>query len=69
MTYGRISPKYQIVIPKDVRKTVNLKPGQRLMIYAKDNVIFLIPEIGVSQLYGCCKGLDTKGIRDEEDRI
>ena len=69
MTYGRVSPKYQIVIPKAVRKTVNLKPGQRLMIYAKDNVIFLIPEISVSQLHGFCKGLDVKGIRDEEDRI
>ncbi len=69
MTYGTVSPKYQIVIPKDVRRSVGLKPGQRLMIYAKDNVIFLIPEVNISQLKGYCKGLDAENIRDEEDRI
>lgn len=69
MTYGTVSPKYQVVIPKEVRKTTNLKPGQRLMIYAKDNVIFLIPEVDVSQLKGYCKGLDAENIRDEEERI
>lgn len=69
MTYGTISPKYQVVIPKEVRRTTNLKPGQRLMIYAKDNVIFMIPAMSISQLNGICKGLDATGIRDEEDRI
>ncbi|MFH0799763.1 MAG: AbrB/MazE/SpoVT family DNA-binding domain-containing protein [Pseudomonadota bacterium] len=69
MTYGRVSPKYQIVIPKEVRKVVDIKPGQRLMIYAKDNVIYLIPEVGVSQLRGICKGVKTSGVREREDRI
>ncbi len=69
MTYGRVSPKYQVVIPKEVRNTVNLKPGQRLMIYAKDNVIYLIPEISVSQLKGICKGINRSNLRDEDERI
>ncbi len=69
MTYGTVSPKYQVVIPKDVRKVANLKPGQRLMIYAKDNVIFMIPEMSISQLNGICEGIDAVGIRDEDDRI
>lgn len=69
MTYGRVSPKYQVVIPKEVRTAVSLKPGQRLMIYAKDNLIILIPEIGVSQLQGICKGMDTSVARDENDRV
>lgn len=69
MTYGTISPKYQVVIPKEVRKTTNLKPGQRLMIYAKDNVIFMIPEMGISQLRGICEGIDAAGIREEDERI
>ncbi len=68
MTYSTVSPNYQVVIPKDVRRSVNLKPGQRLMIYAKDNVIFLIPEIGVSKLRGICKNVDMNDIREEEDR-
>lgn len=69
MTYGTVSPKYQVVIPKAVRRIANLKPGQRLMIYAKDNVIFMIPEMGVSELRGICKGIDAADVRDEEDRI
>lgn len=68
MTYGTISPKYQVVIPKEVRKAVAIKPGQRLMIYAKDNVIYLIPEMNISELKGICKGMDTSGIRDRTDR-
>lgn len=29
-----ISPKYQIVIPKAVRKQLNIKPGQKMMVEA-----------------------------------
>lgn len=68
MTYGTVSPKYQVVIPKDVRKLVPIKPGQKLMIYAKDNVIYLIPEIGMAKLKGIYRGMDVSGVRDEEDR-
>ncbi|MBU0486196.1 MAG: AbrB/MazE/SpoVT family DNA-binding domain-containing protein [Pseudomonadota bacterium] len=69
MTYARVSPKYQVVIPKDVRKAVGIKPGQRLMIYAKDNVIYLIPEVASAHLKGICRGMDVAGVRDEEERI
>ena len=68
MTYGLVSPKYQVVIPKEIRKTVSIKPGQKLLIYAKDNVIFLITEMGLSQLKGVLKGMDTTHLRDEDDR-
>lgn len=68
MTYGRVSPKYQIVIPKEVREAVSIKPGQRLMIYAKDNVIYLIPEVAAAGLRGICSGMDASNLRDEEDR-
>ena len=69
MTYGTVSPKYQIVIPKEVRQSAGIKPGQRLMIYNKNNVIYLIPEVPVSQLRGICPGLDSSNLRDEDDRI
>lgn len=69
MTYARVSPKYQVVIPKDVRKNAGIKVGQRLMIYAKDNVIYLIPEMSASQLKGICRGMDVSSVRDEEERI
>lgn len=69
MAYGRISPKYQVVIPKEVRKNLELRPGQRLMIFAKGNVIYLIPELSIDELKGRYQGLNTSAIRDEEDRL
>jgi len=32
-----VSTKYQIVIPKDVRKQLNIKPGQKLNVRALAN--------------------------------
>ena len=47
-----LSPKYQIVIPKDIRKTLRLKPGQRLAVTAKDGHIELNPILTPDQLVG-----------------
>ncbi|MBF0106631.1 MAG: AbrB/MazE/SpoVT family DNA-binding domain-containing protein [Deltaproteobacteria bacterium] len=68
MTYGSVSPKFQIVIPKSVRKIVPIKPGQKLLIYAKDNVIYLVPQFGLNQLKGLCKGMDVSNVREDHER-
>lgn len=69
MTYSTVSPKYQIVIPKDVRESAGIKQGQRLMVYAKGSVVYLVPEIPISELKGICKDMNLDDIREEEDRI
>ena len=69
MTYSSVSTKYQVVIPKEIRRTVGLKPGQRLMVYAKGPIIYLIPEASLSSLRGIFEGMDRTNIRDEEDRL
>jgi AbrB family looped-hinge helix DNA binding protein len=69
MTYAQVSPKYQIVIPKEIRKSAGIKAGQRLMIYAKDQVIYLIPEMALSELKGICRDMNIAGVREEEERI
>ena len=69
MTYSTVSPKYQIVIPKDVRESAGIRQGQRLMVYAKGNVIYLIPEMALSELKGICKDMNLTDIREEEDRL
>jgi AbrB family looped-hinge helix DNA binding protein len=43
MTTSLLSPKYQIVIPKEIRQKLALKPGQRLSVTAKDGHIELTP--------------------------
>lgn len=37
-----VSPKYQIVIPKAVRKQLLIKPGQKMQVEAGDNGTIII---------------------------
>ena len=43
MPHTTISPKYQVVIPKEIRQEVPLVAGQVLQVIAKNGVISLIP--------------------------
>ena len=63
-----VSPKYQIVIPKAVRESLQLRPGQRLQVVQYDGRIEFIPERDISELRGYLKGMDT-AIHREEDRV
>ncbi len=55
MTTSLLSPKYQIVIPKEIRKALDLKPGQRLSVIEKDGHIELRPILTPDQLIGFLK--------------
>jgi AbrB family looped-hinge helix DNA binding protein len=63
-----VSSKYQIVIPKEVRRQIELEKGQVLQVVVRNGVITLIPDRPLSELRGFVKGLDTEGLRDKEDR-
>lgn len=63
-----VSPKYQIVIPKDVRDALQIKPGQKVQILRYENRIVLIPVIAIQQTRGFLKGIDTT-IEREADRV
>ena len=39
----KVSPKYQIVIPSDIRKSLNIKPGEKIEIIPYENRIECIP--------------------------
>lgn len=63
-----VSPKYQIVIPKNIRKGLKLKPGQKLQVMQVDDRIEYIPLGDIKKARGFLKGMDTEILR-EEDRI
>lgn len=44
MDKTKVSDKYQVVIPKSVRNSINLKRGQILQVLEVDNGILLTPE-------------------------
>ena len=63
-----VSPKYQVVIPKSVRESLKLRPGQKMQVVEYDGRIELIPERDISELRGFLKGINTSSDR-EEDRL
>lgn len=68
MPQATISPKYQVVIPKEIRREVPLVSGQVVQILAKNGVITLVPDRPLSALRGFLKGMRTKGVREKRDR-
>jgi len=62
----KISPKYQVVIPKEVRNSLNLKPGQRVQIIQYENRIEIIPYQNISEMKGFLKGINTEINREDE---
>jgi len=63
-----VSPKYQVVIPKMIRQTLHLRPGQKMQVVEYEGRIELIPERDITELQGFLKGINTEFER-EEDRL
>ena len=63
-----ISPKFQVVIPKEVREKLGLTPGQKVQTIVFEDRIELIPVKPMKKMKGFLKGIDTKVTR-EADRI
>lgn len=63
-----ISPKYQVVIPKEIRKALGLRPGQKMRVMEYDGRLELIPDRDISELKGFLKGIDTR-VEREDDRV
>ena len=62
-----ISSKYQIVIPREVRKQFNLKPGQKVMFIPYKHTIRLVIVPPIKDALGIFKGMNTDNIREEVD--
>jgi len=69
MATTTISPKFQIVIPKEVREKLHLSPQQRLQVVEKGGIITLVPEVPLKNLKGTLKGMSKTNIREKKDRL
>jgi len=68
MTTVTVSPKFQVVIPKEVRESMGIISGQKIQMLIYCNRIELIPIKPMSKMKGFLKGIDTEVHRDK-DRI
>ncbi|TAK73966.1 MAG: AbrB/MazE/SpoVT family DNA-binding domain-containing protein [Gammaproteobacteria bacterium] len=61
-----ISPKYQVVIPKEIREALHLMPGEKLQIFRYQNRLELVPVKDIKKMRGFLKGIDTNIERDKD---
>jgi AbrB family looped-hinge helix DNA binding protein len=64
-----VSPKFQVVIPRENREQSNITVGQRLQMISFDDRIELVPVRKMKSTRGFLKGFNYSFSRDEEDRV
>lgn len=67
MTTVTVSPKYQVVIPKEVRESMGIVSGQKIQMLTYQNRIELIPIQPMKKMKGFLKGIDS-GVKRDKDR-
>ncbi len=63
-----VSPKFQVVIPQQIREQLELEPGQKIHAVLYEGRIELIPVRSMKELRGMLAGIDTSIVR-EKDRL
>jgi len=68
MATVKVSPKFQVVIPREVRESLGIRAGQRVQVVAYEDRVEFIPLKPMKQMRGFLKGIDTT-VRRDEDRV
>ncbi len=64
-----ISPKFQIVIPREIRERLHLRPGQQIALFERDGIITAIPDLPLEKFRGILKGMSRTELREKQERI
>jgi len=64
-----ISPKFQIVIPREIRQRLRLRPGQQIKLLERDGIITAIPDLPLEKFRGILKGMSCTELREKQERI
>jgi AbrB family looped-hinge helix DNA binding protein len=68
MSTVTVSPKFQVVIPRELREALEIKPGQKMAVFNVNGTIRLVPVRPMNQMRGFLKGISTDGLREKRDR-
>ncbi len=69
MTQITVSSKYQVVIPRDVRREVPIRTGQKLIVIVKNGAITLLPDRPIGAFRGFLKGMKPGIVREKRERM
>ena len=66
----KVSPKYQVVIPENVRNTLKIKVGTKVEVIAKGKVAYLVPVPDLDEVQEELKGkINQSHLREKKDRL
>jgi AbrB family looped-hinge helix DNA binding protein len=65
----KVSKKFQILIPAELRKAAKIKPGDKMVALVKHGILRYVPVRPFSETKGMVQGVDIADLRDETDRI
>ena len=65
----KVSPKYQLVIPRELREEVGVQPGMKFMMIPVGDGFRLVQIHPLSALRGIVPPDETLAVRDKTDRI
>ncbi len=66
MEQVKVSPKFQVVIPKLVRESLGIRPGQRLQVVPYGDRIELVPLRDIGEMRGFLAGMDPRFEREPD---
>ena len=61
-----VSPKFQIVIPQEVRERMDIKPGQKVTFMEWKWAVVIVPLLSADEAFGFLKGLDVTLEREKD---
>ncbi len=66
MAQVTISSKFQVVIPREVRERLKLRPGQKVEAFAVGGRIELVPVRPIGELRGLLRGVEARFEREPD---
>lgn len=64
-----MSSKYQVVIPREIRRHGRIHPGDKMAAIMKHGILYFVPVRRLSETEGMVSGLSARNLRDRHDRV
>ena len=64
-----VSPKFQVVIPREIREAGGILPGSRMSVFEINGVIQLVPVKTPVQYRGLLSGLSSTEVPNDPERL